>query len=86
MRSALNLRRLRRLAGVATLAAVALLAGCSRSAEDKLAQAEALAARQDSAGALVAVKALLQQKPDLAEARFRLGRLLMAGGLSAAAE
>lgn len=70
----------------ACLVTVALLAGCGRSADDRLAQAQALAARQDSAGALVAVKALLQQKPEMAEARFLLGRLLLERGEAAAAE
>lgn len=82
----MDLGRVRRLAGVAALVGVVLLAGCSRSADDRLAQAQALAARQDSAGALVAVKALLQQKPEMAEARLLLGRLLLERGQAAAAE
>ena len=78
-------RALPALGGV-LLASAMLLGGCNRSAEDRLAQAEALAARQDSAGALVAVKALLQRKPDFAEARLLLGRLLLESGQGAAAE
>lgn len=70
----------------AVLAGAVLLSGCTRSVEDRLAQAETLAARQDSAGALVAVKALLQRKPDMAGARLLLGRLLLEGGQGAAAE
>jgi putative PEP-CTERM system TPR-repeat lipoprotein len=85
-RSGTDLRQVRRLLGAAALMAAAVLAGCSRSADDRLAQAQALAARQDSAGALVAVKALLQQKPEMAEARLLLGRLLLERGQAAAAE
>lgn len=73
---------------VLVLAAAVLggLSGCSRSAGDKLAQVQTLIDRQDRAGALVAVKALLQDKPDLGEARLLHGQLLLERGDAAAAE
>jgi putative PEP-CTERM system TPR-repeat lipoprotein len=63
-----------------------VLAGCGRSVNDRLGQVRTLIERQDRAAAMVAVKALLQDKPDLGEARVLLGQLLLDRGEAAAAE
>ncbi len=63
-----------------------LLAACGRSTSDRLGQVRTLIERQDRAGAMVAVKALLQEKPDLGEARLLMGQLLVDRGEAAAAE
>jgi len=68
------------------LALVLGLSACGRSVDDRLGQVRTLIDRQDRAAALVSVKALLQEKPDLAEARLLLGQLLLERGEVAAAE
>ncbi len=65
---------------------VLALSGCGRSASDRLGQVRTLIERQDRAAAMVAVKALLQEKPDLGEARLLMGQLLLDRGEAAAAE
>ena len=68
------------------LALVLGLSACVRSVNDRLGQVRTLIERQDRPAALVAVKALLQEKPDLGEARLLLGQLLLERGEAAAAE
>lgn len=67
-------------------ACLGLLAGCGRSVDDRLAQVRTMIERQDRSGAMVAVKALLQEKPNLGPARLLLGRLLLDSGEPLAAE
>jgi cellulose synthase operon protein C len=76
---------LQRAVAVALLVALGLTA-CGPSAETQLAQVRILIERQDRAAALVAVKGLLQDKPDLGPARLLLGQLLLDRGEAAAAE
>ncbi|MES2715786.1 MAG: XrtA/PEP-CTERM system TPR-repeat protein PrsT [Pseudomonadota bacterium] len=63
-----------------------VLAGCGRSTSDRLDQVRTLIERQDRAAAMVSVKDLLQDQPDLGEARLLLGQLLLDRGEAAAAE
>ncbi len=72
--------------GLALLLAVACgLAACGRSVDDRLGQVRSLIDKQDRAGALVSVKSLLQEQPDLGPARLLLGQLLLDRGEAAAA-
>lgn len=71
---------------LALLLAVACgLVACGRSVDDRLVQVRSLIDRQDRAAALVSVKALLQDQPDLGPARLLLGQLLLDRGEAAAA-
>ncbi len=62
------------------------LAACGRSTSERLDQARILMERQDRAAALIAVKAILQEEPDLGAARLMLGQLLLDRGEVQAAE
>jgi cellulose synthase operon protein C len=62
----------------AVLVCAALLAACGgRSAEQSLAAAKAHIAKNESPAAIIELKNSLQAQPDLAEARFLLGKLLL---------
>ena len=63
-----------------------VLTACGRSVDERLGQVRSLVERQDRAAAMVSVKALLQEQPDLGEARLLLGQLLLDRGDAAAAE
>ena len=84
----LNRRRWPRSAALLVMVLAAVLVaglfGCGRT--DRLSQARTLMERQDRAAALVIVKALLQEKPNLGEARVLLGQLLLEIGDPLAAE
>ena len=67
------------------LGLVALVA-CSPKPVDRLAQARQLLDKQDRAGAIVALKAVIQDEPTLAQARLLLGGQLLDNGDVAAAE
>lgn len=56
------------------------VAGCSDSPAERLAQARALVAAQDRAGAIVLLKSVIQDEPDLAAARLQLGLQLLDEG------
>ncbi len=75
-----------RLGVVLVLVLALLLSACGRSVDDRLGQVRSLIDRQDRAAALVSVKALLQEKPNLGPARVLLGQLLLERGEAAAAE
>src|SRR5690349_16306820 len=73
-------RRARDLLCITVLASVALL-GCSREEpEAQLASAKQYLAQKDSKAAYIQLKNVLQKSPDLAEARFLLGKLMFEGG------
>src|SRR6266540_1643655 len=64
-----------------------LLIGCTgNSPEALLASAKELLAKNDSKAAVIQLKNVLQKKPDTAEARFLLGKILLEGDDAAAAE
>lgn len=66
---------------------VALLAACGqRSEQDLLAAANKRMQEKDSAGAVIELKNLLQQRPDSAQGRFLLGKALLEAGDLAGAE
>jgi hypothetical protein len=71
-----------RLATVAALAVMtANLTGCgSQSAQELVAAAKTKLDKEDSKGAVIQLKGALQQSPQLAEARFLLGKALLAEG------
>ena len=64
-----------------------LLGGCG---EDQpaalLASAKSYLAKNDQSAAVIQLKSALQKQPDLAEARFLLGRTLLEGGDAVGAE
>ncbi|GAB3267060.1 tetratricopeptide repeat protein [Chitinimonas naiadis] len=67
--------------------AVLLLQGCSgEKPEVLLASAKDYLAKNDSKAAVIQLKNALQTSPDLAEARFLLGKALLEGGDAATAE
>jgi predicted Zn-dependent protease len=68
------------------LLALCLVAGCQPAAEQQLADARRLLSQQQHVGAMLVLKSLLQQSPDLAEARWLLGKTLLDQGDAAAAE
>lgn len=66
---------------------VASLAACSgKTAQDYLEAAKADLAKNDRPAAIIQLKNALQEQPSLAEARFLLGKALLAGGDPRAAE
>lgn len=76
---------LRRLALV--LLGSVLLAGCgSDKPEALLASAKEYIAKNDSKAAIIQIKNALQKSPDLPEARYLLGKLLLENGEATAAE
>jgi len=68
------------------LTALTLLACGGESAESMLASARGYLAKNDSKAAVIQLKNALQTNPDLAEARFLLGRALLDSGDLMAAE
>src|SRR5262249_276040 len=65
-------------AGFAALLVVGLLAGCGKqSPEAQVASARQYLAKNDRTAAIVELRNALQQNPDLAEARFLLGKALL---------
>jgi putative PEP-CTERM system TPR-repeat lipoprotein len=68
-------------AAAAIAAACALLAGCGQeSPQAQLASAKQYLAKSDTKSAYIELKNALQQKGDLAEARFLLGKIMFDGG------
>ncbi len=68
------------LAWAALLAALLGLAACSESPAERLARARALVDAQDRAGAIVVLKSVIQDEPELAPARLQLGLQLLDEG------
>lgn len=67
--------------------AAALLVGCSEEQPDALVgSAKSYLAKKDRKAAVIQLKSALQQKPDLDEARFLLGRTLLESGDAVSAE
>ncbi|WP_291987176.1 XrtA/PEP-CTERM system TPR-repeat protein PrsT [Candidatus Accumulibacter sp. ACC007] len=66
--------------------AVLLLSGCAEKPEAMLASAKESLARNDRNTAVIQLKNALQENPDLAEARFLLGKALLDSGEVEAAE
>jgi putative PEP-CTERM system TPR-repeat lipoprotein len=76
-----------RIAAVAALATLFLSAACGMdSSEDMLVSAKNYLANNDKAAATIQLKNALAKSPDLAEARFLLGRTLLDSGDPVAAE
>src|SRR5690349_6096771 len=72
--------RSRRIAGL-LLGALALVAGCAdESAPELIQSARQFIARNDRSAAVIQLKSALQKAPDLSEARFLLGSVLLDGG------
>lgn len=81
-----SLRSLRNATASALLAAL-LLAGCGgEKPEAMLASAKDYLAKNDHKAAVIQLKNALQKKPELAEARFLLGKALLEGGDAKGAE
>jgi putative PEP-CTERM system TPR-repeat lipoprotein len=81
-----SMRRLRK-AAVSGLLAALLLVGCGgENPEAMLASAKEYLAKKDAKAATIQLKNALQQKPDLAEARFLLGKALLEAGDATGAE
>ena len=81
-----SLRRLRK-ASISGLLAALLLVGCGGESPDAmLASAKEYLAKRDPKAATIQLKNALQQKPDLAEARFLLGKALLEAGDPTGAE
>lgn len=77
---------LRAVALAAALACSLLLGACSKENEATLlASAQAMLAKDDTKGAVIQLKTVLQQNPDSAEARYLLGKTLLASGDAVAA-
>lgn len=73
-------------AALVALVALLALAGCNPAPADRLAEARRLAGQQDRAGAILLLKSVLQQQPDLAQARWMLGAQLLDSGEPAPAQ
>jgi thioredoxin-like negative regulator of GroEL len=71
-----------RLATIAVLVVLtASFSGCGgESAQELLASAKTKLEKEDSKGAVIQLKSALQQSPQLPEARFLLGKALLAEG------
>ncbi len=81
-----SMQRLRK-AAISGLLAALLLAGCGGDdPEAMLASAKEYLAKKDAKAASIQLKNALQQKPDLAEARFLLGKALLEAGDAVGAE
>jgi putative PEP-CTERM system TPR-repeat lipoprotein len=81
-----SMQRLRK-ATVSGLLAALLLVGCGgEKPEAMLASAKEYLAKHDAKAATIQLKNALQQKPDLAEARFLLGKALLEAGDATGAE
>lgn len=78
---------LTRAVGACCAALLALtLVGCARESDaDLLNSAKALLAKNDAKGAVIQIKNALQKNPQSAEARYLLGKTLLAGGSPTAA-
>src|SRR4029434_3846369 len=72
--------------GAAFLAAMSLLAGCSEKPESLVASAKDHLAKNDQGAAVIQLRNALQKNPELAEARFLLGKSLLETGDAAGAE
>ena len=70
---------------VATIA-LALLSGCAEGPEALVASAKDFLAKNDRPAAILQLKNALQKNPDLAEARFLLGKAMLEGEESAGAQ
>jgi cellulose synthase operon protein C len=75
-----------RVAVVAAMVAVVLLFGCADKPEAMVASAKDYLGKNDRNAAVIQLKNALQKNPDLAEARFLLGKTLLETGDVAAAE
>ena len=71
---------------VLALIAMALLAGCAEKPESMVASAKAYLAKDDRNAAVIQLRNALQKNPDLAEARFLLGKALLDNAEYLAAE
>jgi len=81
-----SLRALRH-TGVSAILAALLVAGCgSNSPDSVMASAKDYLAKNDPKGAVIQLKNALQKNPDLAEARFLLGKALLDTGDPTGAE
>jgi putative PEP-CTERM system TPR-repeat lipoprotein len=71
---------------VAAMVAIALLSGCAEKPDALIASAKEYLAKNDRNAAVIQLKNALQNNPDLAEARFLLGKALFESGDFAAAD
>jgi putative PEP-CTERM system TPR-repeat lipoprotein len=76
---------IRQAAATVFIAAV-LMVGCSDDPEALVASAKALLAKKDNSAAIIQLKNALQKDPDIAEARFLLGKALLDSGDALGAE
>ena len=80
-------RKTIRKTALSTLVAALILAGCGgETAESMVASAKAYLEKNDDKAAVIQLKNALQSNPDLAEARFLLGRAMLESGNPTAAE
>ena len=82
----MNTRRTIGAAATWVVLAAALVAGCADKPEGLVASAKEALAKRDRSTAIIQLKNALQENPDLAEARFLLGKTLLDTGDPAAAE